>query len=303
MVEGERGHKEQVYLQRVRGLYPGLEVGTTRLIDEGEFNDILIVDETLIFRFPRSPDGIGRLRVELAILKAIQGHVSLPIPKPCFVSEDMETIGVAFVGYRMLPGEPLRNHLDAFKMEAACRRLACQLATFLRELHDFPIGAVGLELPVHDQGRREALPGTYEQVHQHLYPHMRLDARDLVAEQFDAFLADSSSSCYERAIRHGDLGPGNILLDPETLSISGILDFGSAGLDDPAVDLGLVSFWGESLLGSKSFVEQLYDTYPVVEPLLRRVRFYRVMIPLWVALGALQSNDRKAFEVALAPYV
>jgi aminoglycoside 2''-phosphotransferase len=303
VVEGERNNKEQVYLQRVRDLYPGLEAGTTRLIDEGEFNDILIVDNTLIFRFPRSPDGIERLRIEVALLEAIQEHVSLPIPNPSFISEDMETVGMAFMGYRMLSGEPLRDHLNAFKAEAACRHLAGQLATFLRELHDFPVEAVGLELPVQDRGRREALPGTYEHVRQHLYPHMRLDARDLIAEQFGAFLEDPSSLYYERAIKHGDLGPGNILLDPETLSGSGILDFGSAGLDDPAVDLGLVSFWGESLLGSKSFVEQLYDTYPVVEPLLRRVRFYKVMIPLWVALGALQSNDREAFKVALAPYV
>jgi len=50
-------------------------------------------------------------------------------------------------------------------------------------------------------------------------------------------------------------------------------------------------------------VEQLYGAYPVVGQLLRRVRFYKVMIPLWVALGALQDQDREAFEFALAPYV
>jgi aminoglycoside 2''-phosphotransferase len=301
-MENERRNKEQAYLQRVRDLYPGLEARTVHLIDQGEFNDILVIDDTLIFRFPRSSDGLERLKVEIAILEAIQGHVSLPIPNPSFVSEDMQAVGAAFMGYRMLPGEPLREHVDACKTEAACRHLAGQLATFMRELRDFPVEAVGLELPVQDRGRREALPGTYEQVRQHLYPHVRPDARDLIAEQFDAFLDDPSSLCYERAIKHGDLGPGNILLDPETLSVSGILDFGSAGLDDPAVDLGLVSFWGGSLLG-KSFVEQLYDTYPVTEPLLRRVRFYEVMIPLWVALGALQGQDREAFEFALAPYV
>jgi aminoglycoside 2''-phosphotransferase len=294
--------KGKAYLQRIQGLCPDLEVKTIHLIAEGEFNDILVVNDTLIFRFPRSSDGTGRLRVEVAILKAIQGHVSLPIPNPSFVSEDMQTVGMAFMGYRMLPGEPLRDHLEAFKTEAACRHLADQLATFLRELHSFSVEAIGLELPVHDRGRHKALPGIYEHVREHLYPHMRPDARDLVTGQFDAFLNDPASFGYERALKHGDLGPGNILLDPETQAVSGIIDFGSAGLDDPAIDLGFISFWGESFL-NKSFVEQLCGAYSVAEPLLRRVRFYKVMIPLWVALGALQGEDREAFKVALAPYM
>ena len=229
--------------------------------------------------------------------------MSLPVPNPSFFGEDMERVDTAFMGYRMLPGEPLRDHLDALKAVPACRHLASQLATWLRELHGFPAQAVGLELPVQDLDRREALPGIYEQVRQHLYPHVRPDARALIAERFEAFLDQASSSGYTRAIKHGDLGVGNILVDPETLRISGILDFGSAGLDDPAVDLGFVSFWGESLLGSKAFVEQVYDTYPVDEPLLRRIQFYRLMIPLWMALGALHGDDRETFELVLAPYV
>jgi len=37
-------------------------------------------------------------------------------------------------------------------------------------------------------------------------------------------------------LRYGDFGTGNILYDPQTLTISGIIDFGFAGLGDGALD-------------------------------------------------------------------
>ncbi|MBN1579934.1 MAG: phosphotransferase [Anaerolineae bacterium] len=295
-------NKRDVYLTEIRDLVPNLDIKTACLSDEGAFNDILNVNDTFIFKFPRSPDGIERLKTQAGLLEAIQGHVSLPIPSPHFVSEDMQTVGAAFIGYRILSGEPLHNHLDLFYTEAASRRLANQLATFLRDLHDFPTDSVGQILPVHDQQRREALPGTFRRVRESLYPYMRLDAQTLVTAQFDAFLNDPGSLDYGIAIKHGDLGPGNILVDPQAREICGIIDFGSAGLDDPAVDLGFISLWGEAFL-HKSFVRLVYDSYGASEPLLRRVRFYKLVIALWVALDALQGQDQETFKMALGPYM
>jgi aminoglycoside 2''-phosphotransferase len=229
-------------VQAIRVLYPDLEVKATRLVGEGESNDVLVVNDALVFRFPRTPDGV------------------------------------------------------------ACLRLAEQLATFARELHGVPARAVELELPRKDHGRDSGLPGLYETVRERLYPHMRPDARERVTARFDAYLDDPSRYAYEPVIVHGDLGPGNILLDPDTRTVSGILDFGSAGLDDPAVDLGHLSFWGERLLGRR-FVGQLYRRYPVAEPLLSRVRFYAVMIAMVVALEGLANEDREAYEFGLAQYV
>ena len=291
-----------VYFQRIRDCYPDLEARTTHLTDGGEFNDILIVNDELIFRFPRFSDGLERLRVEVATLGAIQGCVSLPVPNPVYVSQDMQTVDVAFLGYHVLSGELLRDHLETARAKAARQQLARQLATFLLELHRFPTKAVKSKVPMHDCDRREALPVLFESIREHLYPHMRPDACDAVTNQFDVFLNAPTSFGYEQVLKHGDLGPGNILVDPQTLTITGIIDFGSAGLDDPAVDLGHISFWGESLLG-KPFVRQLYDDYGMSELLLSRVRFYKVMIALMVALGGVQSGDREAFELALGQFM
>jgi hypothetical protein len=51
-------------------------------------------------------------------------------------------------------------------------------------------------------------------------PILRLDQRD--------------GARFQPVLRHGDFGPSNILFDATTRTISGIVDFGSAALGDPA---------------------------------------------------------------------
>lgn len=294
--------KQAIYLQRIHRSYPNLEVKTARLTEGGDFNDILIVNETLIFRFPRSVEGIERIEIEMAVLQAIQGRITLQVPNPTFASEVTRTVGEVFMGYEMIPGEQLQHHLETIAHNSYVRqKLADQLVTFLRELHGVPVNALGLDLPVHDHDRPEGWARMYKAVREYLFPYMRADARDTVRGQFDAFLNNPGRFDYKHVIRHGDFGPGNILLDPKTETVSGVIDFGSAGLDDSAVDLGFVSFWWEAIL-EESFLERVHSGYPGMESLLNRIQFYKTAIALQLALGGLQSDDRDAFERGLAPY-
>lgn len=292
--------KSTVLLQRVQAICPELEAQTARLLEGGITNDVLIVDEAYVFLFPRTAGGVERLKSALVVLRALQGHTSVPVPDPQFISPDLNAVGKAFFGYRMLSGDPLRQHLAAIG-QGDSRQLADQLALFLRELHTFPIQALSGDLPAHDQGRREALPALHENIRRHLYPHMRPDAQEMVSGRFDAFLGVPSGGSYRLAIKHGDLGPGNILVDPQTLAVSGVIDFGSTGLDDPAVDLGFVSFWGTAYLG-EAFVDRLLASYGASEALLERLRFYETVIALSVALEGLQSDDQETLEFGLARY-
>jgi aminoglycoside 2''-phosphotransferase len=60
-----------------------------------------------------------------------------------------------------------------------------------------------------------------------------------------------------------------------------VIDFGTAGLGDPATDLGgLLQIYGEP------FVRRMLGIYPEAEALLPRARFYAEAIELqWVMLG------------------
>ncbi len=286
----------QQYLQVIHGSYPELAIEDVRLNREGQFSDILIADGEIVFRFPKYADGVKGLASEVRILRRIQGRVTLPIPNPIYVSRGTQGVGRAFMGYRLIPGEPLwRETLDAIGDEEVHRRLATQLAAFLRELHSIPVEDSGAGLPVRDG--REEYAGLYAEIRDRLFPFMRPDARDGVRLHFEAYLDNPRLHAYKPSLRHGDFGPSNILYDPRSGAISGVIDFGFAALGDPAQDIAAASCYGEA------FLQRFFPAYPEAEAMLERARFYKGTYALEEALHGVRSGDRGAFERGLTEYV
>src|SRR5205823_12586011 len=96
-----------LYAHRIHEVHPDFDVATIRLNDHGQNNDVVVVNEGFIFRFPRYTEGIKRLERETAILRAIQHRVALAVPNPIYASFEALDVGQVFMGYSMIPGEPL----------------------------------------------------------------------------------------------------------------------------------------------------------------------------------------------------
>ncbi len=286
-----------LYLQSIRETYPDLRIESVHALQrEGQFNDILVVNGEIIFRFPKYPAGTRSLAGEVIILRRLRDHVTLPIPDPIYTSQEEQTVGKVFMGYRMIPGEPLwRETLDAIDEDETLQRLAAQRAGFLAGLHALPAESVGADLPIYDEPDEWAK--MYAGIRRHLFPLMRSDARDRVSRHFETFLSEPRVHTFKPALRHGDFGPSNILYDPGDRVIGGIIDFSSAGLGDPAADIAAVSCYGTS------FFKRLCGAYPQAESVLERARFYRGTFALQEALHGFLNDDREAFESGMADYV
>ena len=288
---------QQTYLQSIRETYPDLHVGSVVFNDQGQNSDVLVVDDTFIFRFPKYGHVLERLKIETAILRTIQGLVPLQVPNPAYVQLEDELVGTAFVGYRKVPGEPLwRDTFRAIESEEVRDRLAIRLGGFLRALHTIPAqDTIGCDLPVSDTV--EEWVGIYGRMQEKLFEHMRPEAREQVAGHFERFLGDGTQLAHEPVLKHGDFGPSNILFDRQQGAVTGIIDFGSAGLGDPAYDFaGLLSGYGEQ------FVRRCGKAYPEVESFLDRVRFYKGTFALLEALFGVENGDKGAFEAGIAQY-
>ena len=287
------------HLQRLREAYPDLALDPPALrFMRGQSNDVLLVGREFVFRFPRSPQAAQILAAEAALLRALRGRLPLPVPDPTYVGADPRTGRPGFVGYRLIPGEPLTPaSLRATAGGEALHRMASQLAAFLRALHGVPVGEFGLVPPVVDG--REAWTRLYARFRVELFRHMRPDARDGVARRFEAFLAEPSHFAFRPVLRHGDFGGGNILHDLASGEVTGVIDFGAAGMGDPAVDLAALSWYGELFLG------QFFSAYPeLAAPDVRaRARFYRSTHALQQALWALETGDEAEFADGITAYV
>jgi aminoglycoside 2''-phosphotransferase len=129
------------YAERIRKVAPEIEVAAMRLNREGLLNDVVIVNEEFVFRFPKSAYASEHLQDELKILRLLKDYLTLEIPAPFYESEDC-------MAYRMIPGETLRRDVLLRLPEDELQGVADQLAQFFRELHGVPFGEIaGLELP------------------------------------------------------------------------------------------------------------------------------------------------------------
>lgn len=281
-------------IERIKQVYPSLSIKDCQLNEIGQNNDVIIINESIVFRFPKYPRGIDNLKKETDILEAINNNVSIPIPNPIYQSFEKREVGKAFVGYELIQGSPLwKASFDNIQNEQVLKRLASQLVRFLIEIHSISKN----KLPLEETNPRDEIANLYQRIQNKLYPFMRVEAQRQISYSFETCLNSETSLSLKTSLVHGDFGATNILWDPTTNNISGIIDFGGSGISDPAYDFaGILSSYGED------FLKMCLDLYPNGTEIAERVRFYRSTFALQEALHGVENDDVEAFENGIKAY-
>lgn len=289
---------EQDYVQRIKQVFPQFSITSAVRNRIGQYNDVVIVNDEWVFRFPKYPNGIDQLERETALLHAIKPYLSLPIPEPRFQQFHYKSVGYVFCGYPLLVGEPFtREKYLSVRRDGDVRILAEQLGIFLWQLHHIPfiesVQGQFLEQP----NMHVILSQLYQDIQEKLFVYMQREARQKISHCFEAYLSDASHFQFQACLVHGDFGGTNILYDKNHHMIAAIIDFGNSGLGDPAYDFaGLISSYGED------FLELISPVYPDLSQIIERSRFYRSTFALQEALFGLKHADKQAFCAGIAPY-
>jgi aminoglycoside 2''-phosphotransferase len=126
----------------------------------------------------------------------------------------------------------------------------------------------------------------YERVEEHLFPHMMSFSKEWVKQHFAPVLADPHFMDCELRFMNGDLGPYHLLYNSETHLLNGVIDFGTAGIGDPACDfVCLLNQYGEP------FLRRMSNYYPNIGDLIERTRFWTGTLELQWLLGGLRYPD------------
>lgn len=280
------------YAARIRETFPTVAVEEIRLLGSGDNNDALLVNGHVVFRFPRHSRAAEALAAETALLHVLAGRLPLAVPQPVYIAE-----GVA--GYERIPGEELGRETLHGLPDADQQAVAEQLGAFLAALHAIPANA----LPVDVRSVRDTYGEWADlsaRIERRLFPLMRPDAREEVASRLAALLGMVRASGWTPVVRHGDFGPGNVLYDPQTRRLTGVIDFGSAGLGDPALDIaGVICRAGYG----EPFLARMASVYPAALHLVERARLYATTFPLQYALYGVEQDDAAALRQGLSDYV
>ncbi|MGF3104006.1 phosphotransferase family protein [Rossellomorea sp. DUT-2] len=274
--------------ERIREMYPELNIDHSEVIDLGQNNDVLMVNDTLVFRFPKYVEGIKKLIKETEVLEQIKGKLSLSIPYPQYRSMELNEVGKVFTGYKRIEGTPLWP--DMMKNIHNEERIASQLVQFLTELHSQPVDRFEIEKKTAEDVRN-TIADLYGEFKDKLFPYMNESSKSEINYNFERFLSNKELLLFNTVLTHGDFGASNILWDSKREEVTGIIDFGETEIGDPAYDFaGLLASYGQH------FVKRCLRMYPDGDQIFERMIFYKSTFALQEALHGIENNDREAFE-------
>ena len=266
---------------QIHSIMPDLTIESYTLHREGLVNDVVIVNNEWVFRFTKTDWGKELMATEDLLMRFLFPRVSLPVPFP-----ELREDGVLV--YRLLEGRAFLRP-DWANAEAARQdALAAQLGRFLYDLHTVPTADLDWDAPATlAPVSRETWLDIYDRVVEKVSPLLLPHQLQWMEALFDQGLGKPDFFDFDPVLVHGDLAPYHILYLPDECVLNGVIDFGVAGLGDPATDLGsLINYYGETL------VTKIKPHYPMYEALLPRARFYAEAIELqWVLLGVETGED------------
>lgn len=269
------------YLERIRRTFPDRPLERLALIDDGEVNDVVLVDGELACRFAKREVAGEHIEREAHTLALLQPYLSLAVPR-------FSNVAPGFCTYRWLEGEPLTRERLLALPGAARRAVLEQLAELLRELRRVPATVVAeltVSPTVHQRAWWLARRST---IVAGLAPHLRSSQRRWLERWFAPVAPGGLPFPPPSGPVHGDLAPEHLLFDPARSRLVGVIDFEAGGLGDPAVDLaGLLAAYGAPTL------RPTLSRDPALAELAPRACFQAGILQLKRALGAFQEGDGK----------
>lgn len=224
-----------------------------------------------ILRVARSPEIDAAHRREARLLPELARTVGFAVPEPThFGVHDRQT----YMVYRKLPGRGLRPGDDLKPVGA-----------MLAELHAFPLDRAAelLGCGTTPDAWRDDYLDMWKWVEAEVLPVLDVPLRDRTRSAFDAVLPELSA--ITPALVHRDLGCEHILVDPATGNPTGVIDFETATVGDPDIDLvGLLITFGEAAI--RELVAELSG-----ETSWARLRFYVWMGAVHAIRHGIQEND------------
>jgi aminoglycoside 2''-phosphotransferase len=119
---------------------PDLEIEQFEINQEGLVNDVVIVNNSLVFRFAKNAKGAEILELETKILDLIRPRIHVDLPAPVCQ-------GDGWIVYPFLEGQPLLRETILGLDANTQTRVAGQLGQFLHEVHATALSNRGWQAP------------------------------------------------------------------------------------------------------------------------------------------------------------
>lgn len=253
--DAEQLVEPNVALRMITEQFPEIQPVKIQLLGAGWDNTAYLVNDALVFRFPRRQIAVPMIETEAHVLPYISKYIPLDIPNPQWIGKPAGDYPWPFIGYPVLKGTTacLANLSDQQR-----NNLAKPIAKILSVLHSIPVTSeIRQYLPDDLLGRL---------VLKNLVRNITMSLNDLVSEglvdnirPFMKVLEESEGLVDRQGsvIVHGDFYIRHLLVNDQR-ELAGIIDWGDLHFGDPAVDLAII----HSILplkGQEAFLKEYGD--------------------------------------------
>ena len=183
-----------------------------------------------VIRVARHHEAAAALKRESCILPTIASMLPLPVPEPTYhAPHGCPPVTI----HKEIIGEVLTREAWEDMPTSARGKAASDLATFLKALHTLPI-EIGLTCGLVQIDAATMASSLQDKAADTIYPLLEPNIQRKLYRTLENW--SSQPNVRRPALLHCDIGPGHVLYDPWTLSLTGVIDFGDLVIGDPARD-------------------------------------------------------------------
>jgi len=193
---------------------------------QGTDHSVLEINHTWMCKSSMTQEGVALLDREARLLKLLQGKVATQIPVPVHYEEN-------FLVYKKIAGSPLISYAFYRLGNKQRSKLILEVAQFLSQLHT----ALSVDEIASLHLAKSDWPWSFEKLQAHRH---HLDQNKDLLEVFDNIMdiyqEELAAPCVATLI-HNDMAIKNIIVDPLTGQLRGVIDFSDVAFDDFNLDL------------------------------------------------------------------
>ena len=248
--------RTQASKEAFEGEFPNLAVETVRILDTGWHHDAIEVNGSIIFRVPHHTYGRAiapeKVEHEVELLRFLRGRVPVEIPNPQYVPRDN-----GYYGYPKLEGVLAHDLVGGFSADdwQRYREHWVAIASALHRNVNVE-EARKLGVPDFKPPSQSRVEGIFD------IPDVDKDVTDFARDvlgQLEAY--DSTPNAY--AFIHDDMQARNLLADPETKRVTGLIDWTGACVGPLSREFAVHEWMHGTALGEIARVYEAKTGVPV----------------------------------------
>lgn len=257
------------YRALIKRDFPNFEIRELKYLGSGWDNAAVLVNGQYVFRFlrglfdPSYPLKKEDIEKEVNVLSFLEGKVSFDVPKPNYVAADH-----SFFGYKLISGT-LWDQADDQLSEAYLRewiRVRTEISAAIK-----PSTASGLKVPQYRTGKNEQLVKQYI-----ASPEADERVKGLAQAAMD-YVCTRCTPQDSWVFVHEDLQMSNCMVNPQSKTITGVIDWLEAEIGPAEAEFYFWSKYGNGLLEKMAELQRQYDGTEINVELARAIhQFYIV---------------------------